>query len=126
MGGGEGGGGVEGPMFFGPPMPAEAGAQPGRLAIVKTTGNLTLDDSHTCVVCTGATSITVTVPASQPQNAGRIYLIKNVDATKVTLRAAAGGDSTIDGKSTRSIKKLSAVTLIADGEGEWHVIGEVV
>ena len=106
--------------------PAVVGGAPasfsGRVPMLRTSGNLTLDASHYCLICTGGTNISVTLPASRRDTAGRVYVIKNVDVTKLAVGVAAG---TVDGKDTLPIRKGNAAMLIADGEGGWQLISTV-
>jgi len=105
-----------------PPL-ARAAVSPGRMPILKTGRSLALDDGHYCVVCAGAASMKVTLPASIPANAGRVHVIKNVDVMNLTVHADAVAHDKIDDKATLALKKRKAVTLIADGAGAWQVIG---
>jgi hypothetical protein len=98
---------------------------PTRVSIARITGNLTLDDSHHVVVGTSGTNVVVTLPLSVPEHAGRVYVIKNADATKLTVRTPPQSGDTIDDKLSLSIKKKAAVTLVADGAAGWQVVGLV-
>ena len=120
------GGGVTpllGPLDVMPPLVAPAGGSE-RVPIAKTTSDLVLDDRHHVVIGTTATSITLTLPASVAAAAGRVYVVRNADAGRLTIRPAAGGDR-VDDKASMLVRKKTAVTIVADGEGGWHVIGEV-
>jgi hypothetical protein len=97
-----------------------AGAPP-RVPLAMITANVDLDERHYCVVGTGGGTIAVTLPASIAEVAGRVYVIKNADA-KLTVRASAG--NTIDDRLTVTVKKRNAVTLVADGQGGWPIIGQ--
>jgi hypothetical protein len=97
--------------------------RPVRVAVLTTGTSLTLDDSHYCVICSGAANVTLTLPAADPERAGRVYVIKNADVSRLTVKAAAGGGQTVDGRASLTIKKGNAMTLIADGAGGWQVIG---
>jgi hypothetical protein len=106
-----------------PRPPAAPAVRGGRVPVMKTSTPLTLDDSHYCVVCAGASGLKITLAASIPATAGRMHVIKNVDVGALTVVADAVAGDRIDDKPTVTIKKRHAVTLIADGEGAWQVIG---
>jgi hypothetical protein len=97
---------------------------PPRLPVAMVTASADLDDSHYCVIGTGGATMTLTLPASVPEITGRVYVIKNADA-KLTVRTPAIGGDTIDDKLSLTVRKKGAVTLVADGEGGWQVIGLV-
>jgi hypothetical protein len=113
----QGGGGS---IFLANPLGGSGGA-PRRVPVATTGANLTLDDGHYCVICAGAANITIALPASGPATAGRVYVVRNADVTKVTVKPDGG--STIDDKPTLLVKKATAVTIVADGAGAWHLIG---
>jgi len=116
---------IEGPFLA--PRRQRLTAEPirtaGRLPVSKTSASLALDDSHHCVICADATNVTLTLPASLPGNAGRVYVIKNVDVTRLIVRVDSASGHTIDDRHSLTVKKKDAVTLIADGDGSWQVIG---
>ena len=94
-----------------------------KVPFTKTAASLTLDDSHYCVLCSGD-GITVTLPRSDAAAAGRLYVIKNATSDRVAIKADAAAGNKIEGKATLAVKKNAAVTLVADGEGGWHVVGQ--
>jgi hypothetical protein len=122
------GGGVN-PLFASlphgaiPPFAAPAGRS-DRVPVAKIDRDLALDERHSVVIGTTATSITLTLPASVPATEGRVYVVRNADAGRLTIRPAAGGN-TVDDKASMLVRKKNAVTIVADGEGGWHVIGQV-
>lgn len=126
---GVGGGSV--PMFVAAPPVARRNvsrivAHDG-VPMLKTRVSITLDESHYCVICEGATTtaaIKLTLPASNRANAGRLYIIRNVDITTLTLIVNPTSGDTIEDKPNLPIKKKAAVTLIADGDGSWRIIGK--
>jgi hypothetical protein len=86
--------------------------------IVRTT-NLTLDSTHYIVVFNG-TNLTATLPAPA-SNTNRVYCIKNINATNLTVARNAGGDA-IDGTAADlTIAVGLGVTLWCDGTG-WYII----
>ena len=120
---GAGGGGLRiidearaGPTFDLPVGPAP---------VSRTSADLTLDDSQYFVIGADAASLTVTLPASARTNAGRAYVIKNVDVTRLSVAVNSPG-GTVEGKDRLAVRKGNAATLIADGEGGWHLIGTVL
>ena len=109
------------------PIVARSAAPAGRVPMLKTGVGVTLDESHYCVICEGATTtatIKLTLPASNPANAGRLYVIRNVDVTTLTVNVDPASGDSIEDKPNLPVKKKVAVTLIADGEGAWRVIGK--
>jgi hypothetical protein len=114
-----------GPLGFVPHLAiggaGELVGAPSRVPLAMITANLDLDEGHYCVVATGGGTVAVTLPASLPEIAGRVYVIKNADA-RLTVRASAG--NTIDDRLTVTVKKRNAVTLVADGQGGWPIIGQ--
>jgi hypothetical protein len=107
------------------PVPLAPPAASGRMPVLKTDRSLELDESHYCVVCAGAQSMKVTLPASVKANAGRVHVIKNVDVASLTVFADTARPDKVDDKATLAIKKKKGVTLISDGVGAWQVIGVV-
>jgi hypothetical protein len=115
---GSGATGGASPPHFVPHVAADT----SRVAFRVTTAALTLDDTDYCVVCSGGgASLAVTLPASNGSRPGRIYVVKNVDITSVTVTPAAGNK--IDGAANLKLKKGAAATLLADGAGQWFEIG---
>jgi hypothetical protein len=117
-----GGPGTAAPAIQAPAMPP-SGTLEYLLVLKADTPNLVLDDSHYCVVCKGPFTINLTLPASVPASAGRVFVIRNVDATKVTVFPDSATTNKVDDKAKLPVKTKTAVTLIADGEGGWQVIG---
>jgi hypothetical protein len=113
------------PIVLGAIATLGAAASPSRVAVSKIKASLTLDDSHFFVIGAEGANVVVTLPLSRPENAGRMYVIKNADATKLTVRATPGGGNTIDDKASLAVKKKSAVTVIADGDAGWQLVGMV-
>jgi hypothetical protein len=91
---------------------------------VTTTGaDLTLDDTHYCVLCDSASVIALALPPSDAANAGRVYVIKNLGAGTVTIDADAGAGGQVEGGASTSVASSRAITLVADGARDWHIIG---
>ena len=105
-----------------PGTPGGGGA-PLRVALTVTSSDLTLDEGHYCVICRDAASLTVTLPASLPATAGRAYVVKNADVTTLTILADPVAGHLIDDKPSLALRKRKAATLIADGAGQWQVVG---
>lgn len=82
-----------------------------------------LDDSQYLVIGRNAVKLALTLPASVPATAGRTYVIKNLDVGALTVFADTVVGDGIDGLPEFSVKKKKAVTLVADGAGQWHSIG---
>jgi hypothetical protein len=96
-------------------------------------GVLSLDGTHHVVVCDGVKVTTVELPASNQASRGRLYVVKfagakaaaRTGAPTVTVRVA-DPKGTIDGLGTATVAQGDAKTLVADGDGGWHVIGSVL
>ena len=91
--------------------------------VTATTTDITLNDTHSIVVCNNASIITITLP---PLSGclGRIYTIKKGSTGNVIIDANAS--ETISGISTYLIADVNAaVTLINDGM-EWKEAGHRV
>jgi hypothetical protein len=112
---------------FGGPMPLEFDApmaiSPMQVPIQFSEQDMTLDDSQYLVIGRTAAKLALTLPASVPMTAGRTYVIKNLDVGALTVFADTLVGDGIDGLPEFSVKKKKAVTLVADGAGQWHSIG---
>jgi hypothetical protein len=125
-----GGGGGPLPPVLSPRPPgvvplARVIGAPGLMPVTKTARSMALTDSHYFVIGEGAASLKLTLAASTPANAGRVHVIKNVDVGTLTVFADTARPDKVDDKASLVIKKKKTVTLIADGEGFWQVIGIV-
>jgi hypothetical protein len=107
------------------PLFVRSGAVHTPVPVSKTNADLVLDDRHYFVIGTTAPRLTLTLPVSLPENVGQVFVIKNADVGRLTVRPPAIGGNTIDDKGSILVKKKSTVTVIADGDGGWHVIGKV-
>lgn len=103
-----------------PARPVSAGT--GRMPVETTSADMALDDSHYCVICRGAAAVTLTLPASIPMTAGRTFVVKNVDVAALTIVGDGVAGDLIDDEARLAVKKRRAVTLIADGAGQWNLI----
>ena len=81
-----------------------------------------LDGQPRLVVGRGGGKAALTLPPSTAANAGRQVVIKNVDLSQLTLLADAPSGDAIDGLAEVTVKKKKAITLVADGAGQWHSI----
>jgi uncharacterized protein (TIGR02145 family) len=84
------------------------------------TAATTLNQTHNVVLCnTGP--YTVTLPAAA-SNAGKVYYIKNISSTNVTITLDGNASETIDGSTTYGLGLYKhAVRIICDGNN-WHVL----
>ncbi|HET7400635.1 MAG TPA: hypothetical protein VFJ62_02610 [Usitatibacter sp.] len=99
------------------PAPPVA-ARPFPLIVAKE--SLALDESHYAVVIKGAPrAVKIALPLSDAANVGRTFLIRNVDASSVSVQVQPGSGDTVEEKASLAVKKKTAVTLVADGEGGW-------
>jgi hypothetical protein len=119
------GGGVPGSMpLFLSRGPVAPGPVVPRLPLLVANASLTLDESHYFVVFKTATrAVKVTLPVSDAASAGRSYVVRNVDASSVSVQAQPGSGDTVEDKASLQVKKKTAITLVADGEGGWWLAG---
>ncbi len=103
-----------------PPFMRDGGAL--RLPVLSTDTDLSLDDTHHIVIAHGAATLAITLPASTPMTQGRVYTIRNTDVEALKIRGDVNGPDRIDGNASLALKKKRAVTLVADGAGQWHSI----
>jgi hypothetical protein len=85
-----------------------------QIAITTVTNDLTLDETHHCVIC--ANSILLTLPDSASTNTGRVYIVKSQKDTVKIAGNIDGADTTI------AVAAGKAVTLVSDGKNTWHTI----
>jgi hypothetical protein len=86
---------------------------------------MSLDESHYIVIAekaSGTAPVKLTLPAANAANAGRTYVIRNVDVNPLSANVDPATSDLIETKSSLPIKRGSSVTLLADGEGAWRVI----
>ncbi len=95
-----------------------------RTPLLSTGADLTLDETHEIVIARGTTALTLTLPVSSPATAGRTYTVRNIDVDTLTVKANGRVRRVIDGKPSLLLSKEAAVTLVADGEGQWHTIAK--
>jgi hypothetical protein len=94
-----------------------------RYPVLLTDVDVTLDETHYCVICSAPMN-RVTLPLTTG-NAGRVYVVKNVDIELPSLTLLAVGADKIDGNQQRVFSKGRSLTVISDGVGEWHIIAKV-
>lgn len=90
------------------------------------TANTSLTKAHRDVrVITGASDITVTLPASLPSNeVGRIYTIRKFDSGIGKVIIYPGSGRNIDGRSTFEITgRYDSITVLS-GATNWYVISD--
>lgn len=117
------GGSMLSEMFAGPIVPLiSEPPQPPPPLIEFLEADTTLGDDAKVLIARGGGKLAVTLPPSVPVNAGRQLVIKNADASSLTLHADAPNGDGIDGLSQLAVKKKKAVTLVADGAGQWYSI----
>jgi hypothetical protein len=87
------------------------------------TAATTLNQTHNVVLCnTGP--YTVTLPAAA-SNTGKVYYIKNIDATGDLITIDGNGSETIEGSLNYFLRGFKhSVRIISDGTS-WHVLEEV-
>ena len=90
------------------------------------TANTTLTKDHRDIrVITGASDITVTLPASSPSNeVGRIYTIRKFDSGTGKVIINPTGGRNIDGRATYEITGRYDTVTILSGSANWYVISD--
>lgn len=73
------------------------------------------------VVVVNALNVTATLPSAATAAAGRQYVVKNVNATSLTVASASG---LIDGAATLTLSQWESATFVSDG-ADWLRIGRV-
>jgi hypothetical protein len=79
-------------------------------AVTSAAGTTVISATDHCVVVTGSSTQTLTLPAAAT---GRMLMIKNRSTSNVTVNRA--GSDTIDGGTTRTIFPNTAIILVANG-----------
>jgi hypothetical protein len=111
---------LAGPSAAAPAGGGGAAAGGTTVPLDSASADLALDGTHGCVLCRGGAALTLALPAADAGSAGRVYLLKNVDAGAVTVEAAAGEQ--VEGAASITIAAGEARTLVGDGAGAWHVV----
>ena len=83
---------------------------------------MTLGPSDYLLVATGAPSIAVTLPVANAALVGRVYVVRNVGVTTLTLKAQ-GGDQ-VDGVPSALVKAGKTTTVVAGAAGQWYTIAK--
>jgi uncharacterized protein (TIGR02145 family) len=90
------------------------------LKFTTITAATTLNQTHNVVLCNSG-PYTVTLPAAA-SNTGKVYYIKNISSTNVTITLDGNASETIDGSTTFNLGSYKhAVRIICDGSN-WHVL----
>ena len=87
-----------------------------------TSANVTLGPSDYLLVGTGAPSITVTLPVADPTLVGRVYVVRNVGVTTLTLKAQ--GSDKVDGVPSALVKAGKTTAVVAGAAGQWYIIAK--
>jgi uncharacterized protein (TIGR02145 family) len=92
------------------------------LNVTTITSATILNQTHNVVLCNTGPYI-VTLPAAS-SNAGKVYYIKNISSTNVTITLDGNASETIDGSTTYLLDLYKhAIRIICDGSN-WHVLEE--
>lgn len=70
------------------------------------------------VILSNGVGVTLTLPSAVEVLSGRIFRIKNINSSPVTVLSSVG---TIDGILSKSVSKNQAITCISDGSN-WFII----
>jgi hypothetical protein len=81
------------------------------------TANYTLGLTDSVIVSYG-TSLTMTLPSAVTVGAGRVFTVKNTNASACTVGAVAG---TLDGAASQSLVQWAKATYVSDG-ANWNTI----
>jgi hypothetical protein len=93
-----------------------------RVPVRITGADLDVDETHCFLLCRGAGTITLTLPTSNPANAGHVLVIKNLDVGTVVVNPQVITGDLLDGSPYLRMKKGKIVTIVADGAGGWHTV----
>jgi hypothetical protein len=96
----------------------QIGGTPGTTTVSAQTASYILTSSDYAVVFNG-TGLTATLPDPTTTLSGRIYAIKNINASALTV-VSAGTSKTIDGAASASIPQWGALEFVSDGT-QWLV-----
>ena len=91
---------------------------------ITVTGNYTIDDSDCLIGCNHSGEITLTLPASNEVNVGRIYYIKDESGNASTnnIIVEGNGSETIDGNANITVSgDYDCLTIYCAGSGKWFV-----
>lgn len=86
-------------------------------ALVTKTASYTAVLADWVILANGA-SITVTLPSAVTATAGKIFTVKNLNATSLTIASAAG---TIDGAATKALAQWVSNDFVSDG-ANWFAV----
>jgi hypothetical protein len=86
-------------------------------SVLTRTGNYTLTDGED-ILFMNAPSVTATLPSAVTAKSGRIYTIKNLNASALTVTATAG---TIDGGTSVSLAQYVSARYVSDG-ANWFTV----
>lgn len=91
-------------------------------AITTVTGNYTITDADSTVLCDATSgSMTITLP-SAAQSPSRFFNIKKIDATNNTVSITPAGAETIDGDTSKTIG-LQWVNVVVHSDGtNWYIL----
>jgi len=90
-------------------------------AVVTTTTGITLDSTHSVVLCNNSSGITITLPTAAAATS-RTYYIKKINATAVDVKIDGDGAETIDGAAFVTLYvQYDSIKIISDGT-QWHII----
>jgi hypothetical protein len=105
----------------GPPPPSVGERIP--VAVVDTPGNTSLNGQHHCVICdTQNGDVEISLPSTL-FNAGRVYIIKRVDASANNLKISAASGDSIEPSPKFPLTAGAAVTIVADRKNRaWQII----
>lgn len=91
-------------------------------SVINASSNYSVVNSDYFVKCTGASAITVTLPAPSSTNIGEEHIVKNVLSAGLLVTVnAVGGGSVIDGQAAAYLSQYQSMRFICDGSA-WNII----
>ena len=91
------------------------------VAVLTVTGAITLNETHSIVICGGTSSYQVTLPTAVGI-AGRIYQIKKTSTSAYTLTIATTSSQTIDGSTSLAFTtQYNNFVVVSDG-ANWSLL----
>lgn len=91
------------------------------LSIVTKTGNYTVTASDHTIICSSGSTQTITLPAASTCT-GRIYVIKKISATLISVIVDANASETIDGATTKTMMtQYDSMTIQSNGTA-WYML----
>jgi hypothetical protein len=95
-------------------------AAPQRLAVQRTTTDMTVPDAIDVIIAESAEPVTIMLPRAVDAGSGRTITVRALGRGRVQLRAGAG--EMIDRAAMFALDPDDMVTVISDGANRWTII----